>query len=301
MKPWPQLYHLLFGLHTEAAPTADHQEVFRHRWLLARYIQAALATRGPADPFAEVETYCFFVGFPRSGHSLLGALLDAHPQIVIAHELDALRLIQAGFRRAQLFHCILANSAGFAAVERAWSGYSYAVPNQWQGRYERLTVIGDKKGGDSSEHLLHHPGLLSDLRQTVAAALRIVIHIRNPFDCIATNCRRAGLDAVDDEAVDAFFRKCRLVVDLERTLPPEELVQIRHEAFLQDPEAHLRRLVTALGVEDCSAAYLRDATSIIKTSPHQSRSKIRWAPELTRRVTEQIGEYPFLAGYTFDD
>ena len=46
--------------------------------------------------FETIQLYCMFVGYPRSGHSLVGTLLDAHPDIVIAHELDALRHIRAG-------------------------------------------------------------------------------------------------------------------------------------------------------------------------------------------------------------
>ena len=34
----------------------------------------------------EVKTFVLFVGFARSGHSIVGTLLDAHPDIVIAHE-----------------------------------------------------------------------------------------------------------------------------------------------------------------------------------------------------------------------
>ena len=33
-----------------------------------------------------VEKFVFFVGYPRSGHSIIGSVMDAHPDIVIAHE-----------------------------------------------------------------------------------------------------------------------------------------------------------------------------------------------------------------------
>ena len=50
----------------------------------------------PLDTFETIQLYCMFVGYPRSGHSLVGAMFDAHPDIVIAHELDALRYLKAG-------------------------------------------------------------------------------------------------------------------------------------------------------------------------------------------------------------
>ena len=44
------------------------------------------------DDFAAVRTFLLFVGHPRSGHSLVGSLLDAHPDVVVSHELDALEV-----------------------------------------------------------------------------------------------------------------------------------------------------------------------------------------------------------------
>ena len=33
--------------------------------------------------YDEVETFVMFIGYPRSSHSLVGAILDAHPEIII--------------------------------------------------------------------------------------------------------------------------------------------------------------------------------------------------------------------------
>ena len=38
-----------------------------------------------------VEKYVFFAGYPRSGHSMIGSVMDAHPNMVIAHEYFLLR------------------------------------------------------------------------------------------------------------------------------------------------------------------------------------------------------------------
>ena len=34
------------------------------------------------DALADLETYCLFIGYQRSGSSLIGSLLDAHPEVV---------------------------------------------------------------------------------------------------------------------------------------------------------------------------------------------------------------------------
>ena len=46
--------------------------------------------------FERVESFCLFVGHRRTGHTLVRALLDAHPAMVISHELNALDLVQRG-------------------------------------------------------------------------------------------------------------------------------------------------------------------------------------------------------------
>jgi hypothetical protein len=98
------------------------------------------------DSFRQIESFCLFVGYPRSGHSLVGALLDAHPDAVLAHELIAHQHVLNGCSRDALYGRILARSFWFH-----WRGhrgvYSYRVPAGWQGRWRQLRLIGDKRGG----------------------------------------------------------------------------------------------------------------------------------------------------------
>lgn len=128
--------------------------------LMGLYASSLLHSRRSTEFFRDLRTYCMFVGYPRTGHSLIGSLLDAHPRVVIGHELDALRLFQSGFRRPQVFHLLLENSRKMAAAGRGHSGYSYAVPDQWQGRFETIQVLGDKKGATSALRLYLDPRLL---------------------------------------------------------------------------------------------------------------------------------------------
>ena len=49
------------------------------------------------DGIDGVETYCMFIGYLRSGHRLIASLLDAHPNAIATHELDALKFVGARF------------------------------------------------------------------------------------------------------------------------------------------------------------------------------------------------------------
>ena len=105
---------------------------------------AAESARELREELSGVRTFCQFVGYPRSGHSLIGALLDAHPRAAIAHELNALDFLREDFTRDEILALVLENLRQWGAAGRQWQGYSYEVPGGWQGRFERLEVAGDK-------------------------------------------------------------------------------------------------------------------------------------------------------------
>jgi hypothetical protein len=75
-------------------------------------------------PYANLERFCMFLGYPRSGHSMIGALLDAHPEMAVAHELNVLRLLKENRSRGYVLGQILANSRDRADRGRKRSGYS---------------------------------------------------------------------------------------------------------------------------------------------------------------------------------
>jgi len=108
--------------------------------------------------YSRVRTILFFIGYERSRHSLLGALLDAHPHMVVSDESMAFGkwrsnqdkwinssiysfydiMVQTSQRdvakgkRSQVFEGSVAN---------ATSRFKYFVPNQWQGSFDQYIEV----------------------------------------------------------------------------------------------------------------------------------------------------------------
>ena len=240
--------------------------------------------------------FCAFIGYPRSGHSLLGSLLDAHPEIVIAHELDVLRLIAAGWPRHAIYSRILNHDASFTKSGRQWYGYDYRVPGQWQGRISELRVIGDKKGGMTTEQLRARPELLERLRQMPGVPVRLVHVVRSPYDNITTMARRSGQTL--ERAAARYFDLCATVARVKEEVAEDDVLDVRHEALITDPRAHLGRACRFLGV-DASDDYLDDCAAAMFSAPRQTRADMAWDPGLVDRVTAEAARYEFLKGYTY--
>ena len=94
-----------------------------------------------------------FIGYERSGHSLVAALLDAHPNIVIADENYSSRTWQRFPTKARtrdnLYQALYTNTVQVAKEGERSSGnchstlggYMYQVPNQWQGSFDEVIQV----------------------------------------------------------------------------------------------------------------------------------------------------------------
>jgi hypothetical protein len=266
--------------------------------LADRYLRSYLLSRTYRGVFREVHTYCMFLGYPRSGHSLVGSLLDAHPHAVIAHELHALRYVRYQFSRDQLFWLLLQNSREFTRRGRVWTGYSYRVPGQWQGDFSELRVIGDKRGGTSVREFRRRPWLLEELRKRVALPLRFIHVIRNPYDNIATIHAKNAQGRPLEFALRHYLGMTRGILELKRHLSEDEMLDVRHEDLVADPQCTLDGLCRFLGLAP-EPSYLRACANIVFHVPHRTRHQVDWTRDVLARAEREFSELPFLSGYSF--
>jgi hypothetical protein len=243
-----------------------------------------------------VERYCLFIGYARSGHTLLGSLLDAHPHAVVANELDALRYVEGGLDRRQLFVTIAESARSSADAGRTQTGYSYDVPGGHQGCSDDVRVIGDKKGGVSTRRLAADPGLLDALHERVAVPLRVLHVTRNPFDNIARIHLRSGRTL--EGAIRRYFKFVDWNAELRGRLAPDELLDVRLEEFIAAPRDSLAAVCDFVGLS-ATPDYLDAASSIVFPSPKRARDKIDWPVDVVTDIASRIAEQPFLRGYTF--
>jgi hypothetical protein len=273
----------------------------RDRFTAARRLSALPHLFDHRAEFDAVETYCMFVGHGRSGHSLVGSLLNGHPEMVVSHELDALRLLdeaQIPLSRDQLFAAIVQRDAEFTELGREWTKYSYDVPGTVQGEFDRLRVIGDKKGAASTRRLGTSPELLGTLRETVSVPLRVVQVVRNPFDTIAS--RRKLLDSWREYGVEKFFANADDADLVAEMLDDEEFFRLHHENHVSNTADVVSELCSFLGVE-ASDDYLAACEEFVFDSPKQTRHDSEWTDDEIARIERKAREYDWLEQYTFGE
>jgi hypothetical protein len=280
-------------------------------------IPSALRSLWEARAFARVRYFCLFVGPPRNGSSILGGLLDAHPDMVISHELDVLGSLHLRTRN-DLFHAIVHNAHVLAGRGRWQQDQSHAVPGAWQGRFRTIRVIGDKKADWTALHFLNDPGRLSELRAILRRNLyprqpvriKFIQTVRNPYDNIATIRRRrppgqtytirSGEGEMENGIIGFYFdRVLNAVTQLQARWPAEDWIIVHHEDLVSDPGGVLTRLCAFLEVE-APEDYLRACATVVHKAPHPSRHDVTWQPEEIAEVERRSQAFEFLRRYRFD-
>jgi len=260
------------------------------------------------EDFSQINTYIFFIGYPRSGHSLIGSLLDAHSDIVISNEMNALHFFKKNYLRHQIFYFILKNAQKHAEIGRSNSDYNYVVPNQWQGKYRKLIAIGDKKGGKSSSIFgdKNHIKLLHKVKKVSQAKLKIIHVIRNPFDNVSTmvlrQVKKNGKELTEElfnQKVDRYLKRLETNAKLKAQIP-NDICDVHLEDFIANPKEELIRIFQFLEI-NVSQEYIKDCSSIVWDKTNQSRFDLSyWTTERVQMFLNNIRQYSFLNRYHYE-
>ena len=255
--------------------------------------------------FTHLKTFCFFIGYPRSGHTLIGALIDAHPNAFMGIEVNVLNLLKHKFNRNQVLGVIVRrNNFFYKKWKGIWTGYNYKVDGLWQNSFEEVHLIGDKKGTGTTHLLQQHPELLNELQHEINLPLKIIHVVRNPYDIITTaalhKARKVKInpDKIFDAHIDAFIR----FAETNNRLISEQgniIHTLKHEELIASPKKELGKLFHFLGLS-YDTDYINKLAKVIYKEPNITRNKFNWTLEQIAKVAEIISRYDFLKGYSYN-
>ncbi len=245
------------------------------------------------EPFPGLAGFVLIVGNARSGSTLMGAVLDGHPRMVIANETSASATFWRGLDGREILREVWDNAERNAGQGRPSEGYSYQIgppPSQ-----KRDVVVAGDKIFNPATLLLHGDyGLIPSLEERLVVPVRLIYAIRNPFDTIATMHRRSGAPLAD--RIRWYFIHCEAAEALRARLPPDRFLESHHDDLLANPDDELARLCGFLrvGIDD---DHRRAVRSALFASPRRTRSQVAWGHADVGAVQAGIERFACLARY----
>ena len=285
--------------------------------------------RANSEVIVSIKKFVFFVGYARSGHSIVGSLMDAHPHVVIAHEFflfkkfDELEQVPNDTCwRDNLFQALYKKNIKSTGGVRSSSakGYTLKVEGLWEGTYDdHIEVIGDKSGGMTT--LVYQSDKqkfkenFEKLKQNVQVPLRIIHVLRNPFDMISTSAiyatkgkalfkqlKETGNKTSDPKLsgkISYVFNKFRAVTEIiNDIIGRENVLDIHNCDLVADPRGTLTKIFNFLEV-NTTEHYLDVCAEKVFKSVSRSRDLMEWPPELREMVETKMKEYEMLSRYSF--
>lgn len=279
----------------------------------------------------DVQRFVFYVGYARSGHSIVASMMDAHPNMVIAHEYRLFQQLSkpnVDTDRIHLYNQLYKNSynnamSGWRSPTKDQKGYTLVVNNGWQGAFTTLQVVGDKSGGATSQLFINSPSLflsaLQELRKIVNIPIRVIHVVRNPYDMISTRLlykdSRLLSSKLKSKLSATEINKYNNVIGLQnqvnRTFHIFEAAQGIFDSsnltvldvhlcdFVNDPSRVLRMICTFLGVE-CTHEYIESCVDKVYKKQSKTRRLVKWPEEMIEEVELRSRPYSFLWRYSFN-
>lgn len=276
-----------------------------------------------------VEKFVLFIGYPRSGHSIIGTMMDSHPNMIIANEFQLVRALmsEASRRRVTkpgLYNALYLNSrAEMVYGERGKEGlkrkgYLLAMNSSFQGHFDsKITIIGNKEGGATTKHYHAHPArvtaALKWLKHKVGIPIHVLHVVRNPYDMVATHALYVAGEGgrkyeaseakkldnpplLENTAKQIFFR-AEAVTSMTKLLNLRVLL-IHHEDMVNEPKQTMLQICKFLKV-NCTEDYLESCKEKAYHSVSRTRDLVVWTQHLRERVDSEIKHFTFFSGYTF--
>ncbi len=275
------------------------------RTRLGRYADTWLLRRRAGSPspeqqvrLNEVTTICLFIGHVKSGGSLVGAMLDAHPDIVMGDEVDLARLVRARISGDAML-AEFARSARREAMKgrvtaRRLGGYSLEIAGWNQGWSDEPRVIGNSRPGPTTRYLADGSDTLPRVLDIFSGHRVVFLHvIRRPENSIAAMVLRSGRDIVD--AARDHARQCERL-DWLRGLLGDAVYPIRYESLLDDCAGTLQGVMEFLQV-DQDPDYLAACSDLIDQGAVPESSRVSWNQAATEIVAHTVNSHEFLAAY----
>ena len=280
----------------------------------------------PVEIVNGVKTFVFFMGHSRSGHSIIGTILDSHPHIVIAHESGILTRVlnrqcaDKSFVLNEIWRGSSSNRTKYAESTTR-KGYTLGIDELYQGKYlDHIEVMGEKQGSTASLLYARSPDtfqtLLDKLKSTLHVPIKVLHVVRNPYDNIATLVLYSSYDVMQvtklkysnktinvapeviDKQIRIYFVRYKAIEEAEKVLNLD-LMRIHNVEFVSQPRVVIGKLCKFLGV-GCSEEFINKCSEKIFNKESKTRYKLKWQDYQIKEIKANIQKLDSLSGYDFN-
>jgi hypothetical protein len=248
--------------------------------------------------FNDLKCLLLFVGFPRSGHSFIGQILNAHKDVLIGNEGRIFDDLGRRFTLLKIYDYLAELDNKFAIQNYCKkNGQDFLFKGLSQGNVQRLICLGNTKAAYTRNILLEKPAILKRLQEIVPnkCEVKFIMVLRDPRDMVGSKIKRRNMSF--ETAFQQISEACQKVDSLLPNLRAEfDLFEIVYENFILNLHDGINDLFDFLNLQ-IDSKFLNIIQEKTYTKPQKTREYYEdysIAPDLFKDLCEK---YSFLKHY----
>jgi hypothetical protein len=229
-----------------------------------------------------------FMGYPRSGHTLVAAILNANPNCMVSNQLNIFSndKIDMNYIRS------------YSLITGTWKPTTQVphVPKQ------EIKVVGDKTGHRTVEILNSLPQRLGMIKSQIGVPMKWIHVVRNPFDNLATwaklnyeNNKQRSQSQYLNNVIEKYIKLNETIARLRKS---EDVLTVRHEYVITRMHNTLEEMANFLDIS-FDPIWRDNVRNTVWKKPRVTRRQIPWTQKQKGIVHDIINQYEWLKGYDF--
>lgn len=276
--------------------------------------------------FGSVKRFVMFFASGRSGHTWLGAILDAAPNAMIANQRNTWHdyFEDDRYKSREDLYSVLAYNSYHCGTSGWLQVYDYSIPGLWQGGIDssknaQLEVIGDKAGNGSMRYVKqwieevtgedfdfvfgdydNYPELVphvnsrfNEFLSVIRDEPRFIVNLRHPGSIVATLISRhhKGSHELYDEEADWVLTCIRTSLwAMEHIGKKEQWHLVPTEEFAMNTEEELAKLCDFVGLS-CPKLMIDTVVEQTHHTVHDTWRNLNWDKEHLDSYNRFIRKY----------
>lgn len=233
-----------------------------------------------------------FMGYPRSGHTLVAAILNANPNVICSNQLHIFNESDINIQHIRQY----------SKRPETWKSTTQIphVPKQ------EITVLGDKTGHRTVDLLGKNPQRLGDFKAAVEVPIKWIHVVRNPFDNLATWGKleyevklRKKMQTTQHAELDIVIQEYRKLNEtITRLRRSEDVLTVNHEFIITQMHNTLEKIAEFLEIS-FDPIWRDNVRGTVWNKPRITRNNVRWSNPQRKAVQDMCDHYEWLNGYAY--
>lgn len=240
-----------------------------------------------------LNAFLLIIGNARSGSTLIGSIINAHKNAIIANETQASRIFWEGLTKEDLYKIIEQNVLEIEDSQFLYSGYKPISSDRIIEKTNPI-IIGEKIWNPATLLLHGKYNLIEQLSITIGLPILLIHSIRNPFNAIATMHLKSGAPIAD--RIAWYFMHCEAVKMISKRCNSVNFLHVYHEDLITNSAQEISAMCSFLNLP-IHAQHLTVVKQSLFNKPNESRNLVSWSNNEILQISRKMENYEFLHKY----